>query len=328
MSLFKRKDSSLWWVKIEVNGKKIQKSTGTADRKQAQEYHDRLKSELWEQSRLGVKPEYLWEEAVKRFLQETSHKASHQDDVDRLKWIGGLLNGVKLSEINRTKLDAIITAKRVEGAKNGTINRHLAVINTVLRKAMREWEWIDKVPTIKLLPEPKRRIRWLTREEAERLLKELPAHLIAMVRFSLETGLRQSNVTGLLWSQVDLERKVAWIHPDQAKARKAIGIPLSDSAVSVLKSQIGKHPTHVFSFKGKAPVIHVNNGAWGKALKRAGIEDFRWHDLRHTWASWHIQNGTPLHVLQELGGWEGADMVRRYAHLSGEHLANYARNLT
>jgi hypothetical protein len=66
---------------------------------------------------------------------------------------------------------------------------------------------------------------------------------------------------------------------------------------------------------------------WYAALKRAGIENFRWHDLRHTWASWHVQQGTPLHALQELGGWETAEMVRRYAHFSAEHLAPYADRL-
>ena len=71
----------------------------------------------------------------------------------------------------------------------------------------------------------------------------------------------------------------------------------------------------------------VSTKAWYKALKRAGIDDFRWHDLRHTWASWHIQNGTPLHALQELGGWETASMVRRYAHLAADHLAAYASNI-
>lgn len=65
-----------------------------------------------------------------------------------------------------------------------------------------------------------------------------------------------------------------------------------------------------------------------QALQRAGIEDFRWHDLRHTWASWHVQRKTPLHVLQELGGWESVEMVRRDAHLSGDHLAEYAQCMT
>ncbi|MDP2156048.1 MAG: tyrosine-type recombinase/integrase, partial [Sulfuricella sp.] len=67
--------------------------------------------------------------------------------------------------------------------------------------------------------------------------------------------------------------------------------------------------------------------AWHKALDRVGIENFRWHDLRHTWASWHVQQGTPLFALQELGGWESPEMVRKYAHLACEHLAPYADKL-
>ncbi|WP_200332693.1 site-specific integrase [Thiocystis violacea] len=164
---------------------------------------------------------------------------------------------------------------------------------------------------------------------------ELPEHLADMVRFSLATGLREANVTGLCWSQVDLERKVAWIHPDQAKARRAIGVPLNNDAVCVLRRWQGRHPERVFAYakprKGLAPewvpIAEANSAAWYKALKRAGIENFRWHDLRHTWASWHVQNGTPLHVLQELGGWASFAMVQRYAHLSPEHLAEHAARI-
>ncbi|WKJ91367.1 site-specific integrase [Methylomonas montana] len=177
-----------------------------------------------------------------------------------------------------------------------------------------------------MLPVPKRRIRFLTQDQARQLLTELPPHLADMPRFSLETGLRQANVIDLQWSQVDLARRCAWIHPDQAKARRAIAVPLSPAAVDVVQAQLGKHQAQVFSYKGK-PVTVVNTKAWRAALKRAGIEDFRWHDLRHTWASWHAQAGTPLNVLQELGAWESVEMVRRYAHLSGEHLAEYARSM-
>ncbi len=95
----------------------------------------------------------------------------------------------------------------------------------------------------------------------------------------------------------------------------------------VIREQLGKHETHVFSYRGK-PVRQVNTKAWRSALARVGITDFRWHDLRHTWASWHVQAGTPLHVLQELGGWECVEMVRRYAHFSSAHLAEYVDRLS
>jgi integrase len=116
------------------------------------------------------------------------------------------------------------------------------------------------------------------------------------------------------------------VHPDQTKVRKAIPVPLNAGAVVIIRRQTGKHPTRVFSYQGR-PIRQVSTKAWSAALKRAGITDFRWHDLRHTWASWHVQNGTPLHALQELGGWGSSEMVRRYAHFSAEHLAPCADRL-
>ena len=93
-----------------------------------------------------------------------------------------------------------------------------------------------------------------------------------------------------------------------------------------MRRRVGMHPTHVFSYHGK-PIKQVSTKAWYGVLTAAGIEDFRWHDLRHTWASWHVQAGTPLFALQEMGGWQSADMVRRYAHLAADHLAPFAETL-
>jgi len=327
MSLYKRKDSPNWWVKITHGGGCLQHSTGTFERKKAQEYHDKLKASLWEQEKLGAKPKYSWNDVVVRYLAETTHKASQADDKAHLRWLDGFLNGVKLEDINRDLLDRITRERKSEGVSNATINRMLEVIRAILRKAANEWDWLTKAPGMRMLSEPTRRVRWITREEADRLLQALPAHLRAMAKFSLETGLRKSNVTGLTWSQVDLTRRCAWIHPDQAKARKAIALPLSAAAVIVLREQMGEHPEVVFTYRGK-PIRQVNTKAWRSALKAAGIADFRWHDLRHTWASWHVQAGTPLHVLQELGGWESVEMVRRYAHLSSDHLAEYVDRMS
>ena len=322
MSLCKRKDSSIWWVRFTHKGKRIQQSSRTPTRIKAEEYEAKLKASLWEQERLGVKPIYMWNDAVVRYLNETKHKASQVSDIYHLRWLDKYLNGVELRAIKRDLLDELSAAKLAEGVTNSTVNRVQEVIRIILRKACNEWEWIDRVPMVRMLPEPIKRVRWITRNEADRLIAVLPSHLADMVRFSLETGLRRANVTGLQWSQVDLTRRMAWIHPDQAKARKAISVPLSSVAVAVLRGQIGRHHTNVFTYRGK-PVHQVNTKAWHRALKRVGIENFRWHDLRHTWASWHIQEGTPLHVLQELGGWSSQEMVQKYAHLSCEHLAQW-----
>jgi integrase len=117
-----------------------------------------------------------------------------------------------------------------------------------------------------------------------------------------------------------------WIHADQSKNKKAIGVPLNVDAINVLREQKGKHEKWVFPYNGK-PVYQVSTKAWRKARERTGLEGFRFHDLRHNWASWQVQAGTPLNALQELGDWSSAEIVRRYAHLGANHLASYADNI-
>ena len=286
-----------------------------------------LKSETWRQNVLSERPRRKWQEAVERWLTEKAHKTTLENDVLSLRWLHPYLYDRYLDEIDRTLLDSIQMRRLEDGVRNATVNRMFEVVRAILRAAHSDWEWLETAPKIRMLPEPKRRIRWLKPAEVDRLLAALPEHLEQMARFTLATGLRESNVTQLEWSQVDLERRIAWIHADQAKARKAIAVPLNADAVLVLKRQRGRHPDRVFTFHGR-PINKANTRAWRQALKRAGIENFRWNDLRHTWASYHVQRGTPVHVLQELGGWSNTEMVKRYAHLSVEHLAEYAERLS
>jgi integrase len=324
MSLKKR--GSVWWIDFAApSGERVRRSTETGNKTQAQELHDKLKGEVWRLQKLGDRPRRIWQDAAVRWLREQAHKASLKDDKQKLRWLDRYLANWELESINRAVIDAITEAKQEEGCANATVNRTLTLIRAILRKCARDWEWLDRAPAVRLLKEPTRRIRFLNRHEARILLRELPLHLQTMATFTLATGLRAANVTGLTWEQVDLARKLAWIHPDQAKARKAIAVPLNDTAMQVLRAQVGQHATWVFTYEGER-IKQVSTAAWYKALKRAGIEDFRWHDLRHTWASWHVQGGTPLFALQELAGWETEKMVRRYAHLAAEHLAVYVGN--
>lgn len=348
MSLYQRTGSPNWYYKLYPpgGGKPLQGSTGTRDKARAQEFHDRLKAELWDVAKLGRRPRHLWNDAVVRYVSEREGIASLETTKTHLRWLDRHLAGVPLAAIDRATIDAIAQAKRDEprvvltrtGPKPtggrvsaATVRRVTGVLKAVLNAAV-AWEWLDRAPVTPRGRSTGRRIRWLTPAQADALLAALPAHLAEMARFSLETGLRRANVTGLAWSQVDLARRIAWIHPDQAKARKAIAVPLSETALAVLRRQLpaqrqAAYRDSVFVYRGR-PVRQTSTAAWKKALARAGIEDFRWHDLRHTWASWHVQRGTPLQVLKELGGWETMEMVQRYAHLSAEHLTQWVSPLT
>lgn len=322
MSLWKRND--VWYVDITTpSGERLRRSAGTTDRKAAQEYHDRLKAELWRVQKLGERPKWTWDQAALRWLQEMAHKASIRNDATAIRFFTEQWRGVPVSEIGRDQVNDAVG--KLE-ASNATRNRYIACVRAILKKAASDWGWIDSAPALKAYKEAKRRIRWITRTEAAQLLKELPPSYLEVARFALATGLRMSNILNLEWSQLDMQRKVAWIHADQAKARKAIGVPLNEDALEIIRARIGKHTSLVFCRRNGKPIRRIENRPWHSACERAGISDFRFHDLRHTWASWHVQAGTPLNVLQEMGGWECSEMVRRYAHLAPEHLSQWAAN--
>ncbi|HZQ75406.1 MAG TPA: site-specific integrase [Burkholderiales bacterium] len=318
-----RKRGGTWWIDfITPAGERVRCSARTEDKTQAQELHDKLKAEAWRTCKLGEQVKRTWDEAALRWLRETEHKKSHLQDAKQILWLQKFFRGRYISDITRDLIAEVAEKKRQE-ASASTANRYLAMIRAILRRACLEWEWTERPPRIRLYPEPKRRVRWLTPEQAQRLVSELPEHLAEMARFSLATGLRQRNVAGLEWSQVDVARRSAWIHADQAKGKRSIPVALNDTALAVLNRQARKHPRYVFSYAGR-PIRQVSTKAWRNALKRAGIEDFRWHDLRHTWASWLTQNGVPLNALQEMGAWRSTEMVQRYAHLGSEHIARHA----
>jgi len=325
MALYKR--GNTWWISISHRGRRIQQTTGTEDRLAAQQYHDKFKAELWKSDKLQEKPKKTWKEAVVQWFSEMRHKRSLSTDRLHIKWLDKYLGNFYLEDITKDVLDEIARIREVEGAKPATVNRRMALVRAILRKAANEWEWINKAPLVRMRKVENKRIRWITREEAASLIATLPSHLAVMATFSLATGLRRSNVTGLKWQDVDLNRRHVLIHPDQAKTKKAIPVPLNDDAIAVLKGQLGQHHEYVFTYHGNR-IIQCSTKAFRAALKRVGIKNFCWHDLRHTWASWHVQNGTSLQELQMLGGWASFDMVLRYAHLSSDHLRNAANRIS
>ncbi|CAM2964706.1 tyrosine-type recombinase/integrase [Legionella worsleiensis] len=317
MALYKR--DGVWWTDIFHKGKRVRKSTGTTIRQDAQRFHDQLKNELWNEKIVNSIPNKLWMDAVIRWLEESAHKRSLETDKIHLSWLDPYLKKYLLADIDSNLIESIAKKKEKAGVTLSTVNRVLEVLRAILTRAHKEWGWLESMPLIRMRRVENRRIRWLTKEEVTRLLKELPSHLKDMAAFTLATGLRESNVTQLKWTQINLEKGHALIHPEESKTNRAIPVPLNKQAISIISSQKGNNPIYVFTYQGK-PVTRCNNHAWQKALARAGIENFRWHDLRHTWASWHVQNGTALHELQQLGGWSNYEMVLRYAHLSSEHL--------
>jgi len=229
------------------------------------------------------------------------------------------LGPLTLNQINGDVIWSVIQGELKKGNKPATVNRYLALIRCLLRMARDEWQWIDSIPKIRLLSGEVERDRWLTREEAERLIQACPPHLAALVQFALATGCRAREITGLEWGRVDLARRTAWLN--QTKNGTPRGVPLNSDAVAVLEGEVGKHERYCFTYRGKPITWQVSTTAWVKAVTAAGLADIRFHDLRHTWASWHRQAGTTCDELKDLGGWKSRQMVDRYAKFATENMA-------
>lgn len=334
MAIRKRKGSDVWHLDIRTpGGGRIRQTTGTTDRKEAQELHDKVKHELWRTAKLGERPRRTFDEMAVRFLQQHAGTTDYRNKLLHIGYWRTIFAGRRIDTITADEIhDNLPTVNRrttaVRKIAISTQNLYLATLRGMFNTAAYEWEWLDKAPRVREKPKGPKRIRWITREEAQQLLGAIQADWLRDVAtFALATGLRRANVLGLEWSQVDLVNRRAWIHPDQAKARKPIGVPLNDEAVATIRRQLGKHDTHVFVRRGKV-VEAWNNEQWQRACARAEIRNFRFHDLRHTWASWHVQAGTPLNRLMEMGGWSKYEMVLRYAHLAPDHLAAHAAAVT
>lgn len=312
-----------YWLDVCINGKRVRESLKTSDKKQAQALADIRRAELWQGRMLKAKPKKTFRDACARWKVERAHKRSIREDEDKIRFFVAKLGDRQLATLTRDDIENALP----QDVKPATRNRYRAFVRAMLRAAEREWEWIDRAPTLRAEAEAQKRVAFLTREQAEVLIAALPEKYRMPVRFALLTGLRRANIFGLTWENVNLERSVVIVHADEAKAGQRIVVPLNRQARELLESipadADGQRKGAVWP-----GMTRVWCNTWKAATKRAGVPWLRFHDLRHTWASWHAMAGTPLSVLQELGGWHSHEMVQRYAHLSQEHLAAAAERVT
>lgn len=335
--LYKRRGSANYWCRFRIGNREVRQSCGTSVRQDAEDFEEKLRARIWREVKLGERS-YLWEQAVDRWLKDSSNRPATKKRAETiLEWFAEPMGGLPLTavtpEVISAAVDALLAQKTPSGKpiSRSTANRYLAVLRAVLNHAV-EKNWIKSAPKVPLLKLEEREPRWLTREQFAALLAELPEHLKAPAQFAVLTGLRLGNVQGLVWGRVNLDQGHVWIPASTAKGRKAIGVPLPPEAVELLRSvERVEGQDRVFLYRrvgkgGKVTVVPMGNPkrAFGQAVKRAGLAPFRWHDLRHTWASWMIQDGVPAYVVQHLGGWASGQMVSRYAHLDSAHLKTWA----
>ena len=334
MALFKRK--SVWWMRFTFNGKQIRRSTETADKKLAERIYHKVLGEIAEGKWFDVDPgkNRFFEEMISKYLKEHSPKKAPTSCVRDKSLAAHLVKhfrGNTLSAITPKLIYQYKVKRLAEKASPKTLNNELSLLGHAFNLAVREWEWVRENPVIKVSKEKGNNVieRWLTFEEEKALLAVCPEWLEEIVVFALNTGMRQGEILNLQWPMVDLFRKTLTILEQKNKGKDTL--PLNQNVLAVLKKRAKvRHIQNNFVFYSQnGNKIDARNliRAFRSALEKAKIEKFRFHDLRHTWATRLIQAGVDIYTVQRLGRWKNISMVMRYAHHYAESLRSGAEVL-
>ena len=237
----------------------------------------------------------------------------------------------------RDKLASEITL-RGKPRSPATVNRYMAALSIALTTAVKEWGWLEDRPMRKVTKpkESRGRVRFLSDDERIRLLKACKEssslYLYPVVVLALSTGMRQGEIMGLTWDAVDLIQGRAILHETKNGERRAVAI--AGHALEVLK-ELNKvrriDSNFLFPPKQNTPQkLHKPidlRTPWETAVRKAELEDFHFHDLRHSAASYLAMNGASLAEIAEVLGHKTLQMVKRYAHLSEGHTARVVASM-
>ena len=313
----------LWHIDKRIGGRRVCQSTGSAQLEEAELFLARQIEESRQAQVYGVRPERSFELAAVKFVRENQHKRTIRNDIAQLKrlmpWIGSL----PLKRIHIGVLQSWIEHRRKEGVATGTINHGLKVVRRILNLAQSEWldenglTWLAAAPKIKLLPDTRKRQPYpLNWDEQQQLFSALPAHLAEMALYAVNTGCRDAEICNLRW---DWEVKVptlntfVFIVPGEfVKNGDERLVVLNDIAKSVVNACRGKHPTHVFAYKGK-PVARMLNSSWCRVRRILSLDQVRVHDLKHTFGRRLRAAGVSFEDRQDLLGHRSGRMTTHYS---------------
>lgn len=227
-------------------------------------------------------------------------------------------------------IDVIQARSKINGS-DATKNIYLAALRHVFTVAVKEFDLLESNPLLKVtnLKNPRGRVRFLSDEERKELLTACEEsgnnYLYLVVYLAITTGARKNEIMSLRWSDIDLDRKLIYLH--ETKNGDVRSLVMTDKAAR-MSLELFRDSRSEFVFKGKKDKPIDIRYPFSQAIKRAGIKNFRFHDLRHSCASYLAMNGASMNEIAEILGHKSLNMVKRYAHLSTQHKALVINNMT
>jgi integrase len=323
MRIYQRKAKGVWYLDYSFNGRRVRKKVGTS-KKMAELALKEIELQIAKGEFLGVieLKKVVFDKLCREYLvysKANKAKQSHRRDTTSINNLRKSFKGKLISEISAYDLEQYKNIRKDE-VEPATVNREISCIKHMFTKAI-HWDYLRKNPlrSVKKFREPPGRVRYLKENEIAKLLYCCAEHIKPVVITALNTGMRKGEILNLKWSDVDIVKRIITIR--DSKNHESRHIPINDELYTVLLKlpQNSNCDGHVFLGKHGEPIRSIQN-AWERTVKNAGITDFRFHDLRHTFASHLAMRGVDIRVLQELLGQKTIAMTVRYSHLSNKVL--------
>ncbi len=323
MRSYKRGDN--WCIDYLYQGRRKRKVVGP-NKKKAEAVLAKIHSQIIEGTYFDVKrnEKVRFGEMTKRYMDSHSSVNNSPSTVMRNPYLINTLarhfGGKYLHEIKELDIETYKKGRLESGVKHATINRELSLLRSILSKA-KTWGIIKgELPRIHLFKIDNARVRYLEELEARELVQACQEPLKSIVLVALNTGLRRSGILNLKWQDISFTERFITVR--ETKSKKNRHIPMNQQSFDVLHAIFRQTPGD-YAFPGEKPGSHLSESyvthQFGRTAKKAGIKDFHFHDLRHTFASWLVMSGIDLTTVQQLLGHQTYQMTLKYAHLSPEH---------
>jgi integrase len=333
MGLFKR--GSVWWMSFTCRGKHYRKSTEINDRKLAQRILDKTKGEVAERKWFEKSPgeDKTFRELMDLLTNYSRKNCRSKAYISSAKVLEDFFENYLLSEINPRLWKQFRDKREKEGVKPATINRDLAAFKRAFSLAcLEEYAWLKSNPVASIKQEKgsTRRDRWISQEEEDTLLSHSPSWLTEIVLFALNTGMRRGEILNLTWKAVDLPRRTITVMESKNGEKRTI--PMNDAVFTLLKEK-GKVRLIGCDWVFHSPLSKSKlfnqalERAFSKCVKKAGIEDLHFHDLRHSFGTRLSQKGMDALIIKALMGHKTLMMTSRYVHHNVDSLRHAVEGL-
>ncbi|EDP75360.1 site-specific integrase [Hydrogenivirga sp. 128-5-R1-1] len=332
-----RKRGKVFYFEFMYKGQRYYEKIGVVSKTVAKEIANEIRSRI-------IRGEYIpqkerkttFSDAVRVYIEwyrkkSTAREKSKEENIRRARRLEEFFGSRKLSQISTFLVESYKKKRLEEGVKPQTINMELNILGSILRRAKEAGLFDGELPKIeKFRNADRERLRFLSEREAQRLISACPEWFKPVVIFALNTGLRAGEIFSLRWEDVDFERGVITVREASSKSGKVRKLPMNATVKKLLQGLERKEHGYIFTNRFGLPYKYEDKTyrrVFKTACEKAGIKDFRFHDLRHTFASWVAMNSKDIYAVQNLLGHSSPSVTKRYAHLTDDYLRSVVESV-